>query len=119
MARPASPERRQFWRGLIQRQRSSGLTVAETCDRAGVTVPSYYAWKRKLGISGSRAKKPRGQSSLVPVRVVLDRAGFTSAVEIALPGGVVVRVPSGYDADTLGSVLTAVERLIDREPRPC
>ena len=119
MARQASHERRQFWRGLIRRQRSSGLTVAEVCDRAGVTVPSYYAWKRKLGISGSRARKPRRQSSLVPVRVVLDRPGFTSAVEIALPGNIAIRVPSGCDADTLSVVLTAVERLIDREPRQC
>lgn len=119
MARPASPERRQFWRGLIQRQRSSGLTVAETCDRAGVTVPSYYAWKRKLGISGSRARKPRRQGSLVPVRVVLDRPIHTSVVEIALPGNIVVRAASGCDADTLCVVLTAVERLMDRERQPC
>ena len=119
MARQSSPERRRFWQGLIRSQRSSGLTVAETCEQAGVTVPSYYAWKRKLGISGSRARRPRRQGSLVPVRVVLDRPAVTSTVEIALPGNIAVSVPAGFDADTLNIVLTAVERLIDREPRPC
>jgi hypothetical protein len=104
---------------LIRRQHSSGRTVAETCDRAGVTVPSYYAWKRKLGISGSRARKPRRPGSLVPIRVVLDRPAITSTVEIALPGNIAVRVPSGFDADTLSIVLAAVERLMDRERQSC
>ena len=119
MARQASPERRRFWQELFRRQRSSGLTVAETCEQEGVSVPSYYAWKRKLGISGSRGRKPRRQGSLVPVRVVLDRPAITSTVEISLPGNIAVRVPAGFDADTLSIVLTAVERLIDREPQPC
>ncbi len=41
-------EREQVWRGRIESQQWSGLTVAECCEEAGVSVASFYLWKKLL-----------------------------------------------------------------------
>ena len=41
-------EREQFWRERIEWQQWSGLTVAECCEEAGVSVASFYRWKKLL-----------------------------------------------------------------------
>jgi len=51
-------EREQVWRERIEWQPWSGLTVAECCEEAGVSVASFYRWKKLLTESqGSR--RPR------------------------------------------------------------
>ena len=48
-------EREQVWRERIEWQSWSGLTVAECCEEAGVSVASFYRWKKLLTESqGSR-----------------------------------------------------------------
>ena len=39
-------EREQVWREWIEWQPWSGLTVAECCEEAGVSVASFYRWKK-------------------------------------------------------------------------
>jgi len=41
-------EREQVWRERIEWQEWSGLTVAECCEEAGVSVASFYRWKKLL-----------------------------------------------------------------------
>jgi hypothetical protein len=41
-------EREQVWRERIEWQLRSGLTVAECCEEAGVSVASFYRWKKRL-----------------------------------------------------------------------
>ena len=41
-------EREQVWRERIEWQPWSGLTVAECCEEAGVSVASFYRWKKLL-----------------------------------------------------------------------
>jgi hypothetical protein len=36
------------WRGLIDRQRSSGQAVSAFCREQGITPSSLYAWRRRL-----------------------------------------------------------------------
>ena len=43
------------WRRRIERQRSSGLSIAEFCRREGLSQASFHAWKRKLRTSSSPA----------------------------------------------------------------
>ena len=65
-------EREQVWRERIEWQPWSGLTVAECCEEAGVSVASFYRWKKlltepqgasattidsKIGSSGIRSKE--------------------------------------------------------------
>ena len=48
MAQRTSGEREQFWRDLIGRQPSSGLSIASFCDQAGVSANSFFVWKSRL-----------------------------------------------------------------------
>ena len=51
-------EREQVWRERIERQPWSGLTVAECCEEAGVSVASFYRWKKLLTEPQGR-RRPR------------------------------------------------------------
>lgn len=130
MAKKASSERKQFWRELIGRQRTSGLNIARFCEQVGVAQNSFYVWKRRLR-TGVRSpdRKPRRQSaalmtrSLVPVRLVSDPAqspaSTTGAIEIAWPGRVVLRVPSGCNPDTLRDVFRLLTSSQSGEAASC
>ncbi|MEJ7593986.1 MAG: hypothetical protein WKF77_20800 [Planctomycetaceae bacterium] len=51
-------EREQVWRERIEWQQWSGLTVAECCEEAGVSVASFYRWK-KLLTEPQGSRRPR------------------------------------------------------------
>jgi transposase-like protein len=114
MATRPDPDRESFWRELVARRESSGLTVAELCQRSGVSPASFFLWQRRL-----RKQQPRRRSgtiealprtSLVPVRIVPDRVDEDrmSPVVVELPGPVRVQIPPGCDAATIHAVLQAV-----------
>lgn len=51
-------EREQVWRERIEWQPWSGLTVAECCEESGVSVASFYRWK-KLLTEPQGSRRPR------------------------------------------------------------
>jgi len=130
MAKKASNERRRFWRELIGRQPTSGLNITQFCKQAGISQNSFYVWKRRLrtGVQ-STGRKPRRKSaalttrSLVPVRLVADPvkhpASMAGAIEVAWPSGVVLRVPSGCNPDTLRDVFRLLTSALSGEAASC
>ena len=108
-------EREQVWRERIERQLWSGLTVAECCEEAGVSVASFYRWKKLLTEpQGSRrlrsmqrtevqaSGRKKRASQFVPI---VQRDSSTSpgppqsiasnhgnSLRIELPNGVVIHV---------------------------
>jgi transposase-like protein len=115
MRKEASDERRRFWRGLIERQPTSGLNITQFCAQAGVSQNSFYVWKRRLRATAPKSGRKRrhlGQqralataSALVPVRLIPDldlSRPAAQPIEIAWPSGLVLRIP--YDAQTLRDV---------------
>jgi len=99
--------REQFWREQVRRQQSSGRSVREFCDGAGLSVPSFYWWRREVRIRAARrgtGDRPR----FVPVRMTPEPAAG-AALEVVLGGGRSIRVGSGFDADHLRAVVTALE----------
>jgi hypothetical protein len=85
----------------MTRFRRGALTVVEFCRRESVSVPSFYAWRKRLEPavqSKSRGeqsrsalpRKPKHAASLfVPVNV-----SSSPVAEIEFPNGVRVRVPA-------------------------
>jgi transposase-like protein len=77
------------------------LSVAEFCRREGVSEPSFYAWRKRLGSISKpkgRPKQSRGTSHsksasrlFVPVNVNVTSSPLA---EIEFPNGVRVRVPA-------------------------
>jgi transposase-like protein len=144
MSKKTSGERERFWQDLIERQSASGLSIARFCKQAGVSANSFFVWKRRLRIQdagfGRRSKssersaasthkrsQPRDRAasatSLIPVRLIADpiprRAANAGAIEVEWPNGLVLRVPTGCDANTLRDVLQALRMGTDAEASPC
>jgi hypothetical protein len=98
---------RRQWAERLDRFRRSGQTVTQFCDAEGVSTPSFYVWKRTLAATPAVAPPP----TVVPIR--LTPSPVPAAIELALPGGAVVRFPADIRPDLLVAVLRGVE------DRPC
>jgi len=93
---------RAAWAERLTRFTQSGLRPAAFCAQEGVSLPSFYAWKRRLAAAAPAATPaaPRAPR-LLPVRLP-DAA---APLELALPGGAVVRIAPGADEATLRCLL--------------
>lgn len=107
MARVRDAATERIWRERLARQRRSGQTVADFCDREGVSTPSFYAWKRRLGSSGVNGPAARRAA---PLFVPLSLSPVAAGVRIVLPGGAVVELPPGADERLLHTCIRAAAR---------
>jgi transposase-like protein len=119
MARPKDPELEPVWRQRIQRQASSGLSIAEFCRRQGISARLFYAWRERI------EKRPASSTADRPLFVALqpDLARsqadvvFDRKVEVELPHKVRLRFDAPPDPEWLGQVVAALAR-IARGARP-
>lgn len=74
------------WRELFSEFDSEEVTVAQFCDSAGVSVQTFYKWRKKLNSESAPAAGSRFVSVVV--------APSPNQLEIELPGGAVARVPN-------------------------
>lgn len=95
---PAATRRR--WAERMGRFATSSLTVAEFCAAEGVSVPAFYQWKRVLA-AGDAPISSSAPPTFVPVRI----APASTAVELVLPSGAILRFPPGTDPATIAAVV--------------
>src|SRR5262249_21688690 len=93
----------------LARFSASGLRPAEFCAQEGVSLPSFYAWKRRLNAEGRSAGTqatdgPASGPRLLPVRL----GAAPTPVELVLPGGTVLRLPAGSDPAFVRSLVEAL-----------
>lgn len=105
-----------FWRRLLRQRLHSELTIHDFCAQHGVTVPSFYAWRRVIAERDQQARRGRTRDAdgparpvFVPVRVVPAAPASASPLEIVLGQGRVIRVPPGFDVATLRQLLAVLE----------
>jgi len=94
----------QKWRELVERQQSSGLSVAAFCARNGIAASSLYAWTRRVATA----------PAFVEAKVAGGSAGIRPAgmVEVRLRGGRRLRVyRDGFDRELFLEVVAALESL--------
>ena len=130
MSRSLDPTKPAVWRERLERFSSCALGVAPFCAREGVSVASFYHWRKKLGHKGRRRcmtdGHPRhrtgptgGRGVFQPVAVVPAARGVVTvasrcvpaaqAVCIQLPCGTRIEVDAG-DLDALRTVVAEVAR---------
>jgi hypothetical protein len=106
-ARRATAEQ---WSTRVAEWKASGLPGPDFATREQIDVGQLRWWKWQLG-----KRKARAASSIVPVRIVhriADRPKLPGAgLEIVLRTGHAVRVPVGFDAETLRRVLGVLDEL--------
>ena len=105
MFRTVISRKEELWRSRLQRFQSSGLSVTRFCQDEGVSLPSFYQWRKRLGISTVKTPLP----SFVPVRLKQSLV-----VEIHLPNGTRVCVPPDQ-ADSLRVAIETAGRLADEK----
>jgi transposase-like protein len=112
------------WRGLIEDQFRSGLTIAAFCEDRQVSVSSFHYWKRELKRrdggrpTGSvRPRKSREPSDFMPVSII---ATATAVIEIEVANAI-VRVRRGFDEEALARVLHVLrgDQNAPGEASPC
>lgn len=99
------------WRGRIAEQQRSGLSIKQFCEERGLTLWSFYDWRKRLRETGlvrfalvERRSQPEAFSS------------SNAEVEIVFGTGERLRIRSGVDAATLRTAVavgTVVEVLKD------
>ena len=115
------------WRQRVERQRTSGLSIAAFCRREGVSAVAFHTWRRKLRGVATPARQEGEQAEVVAPR---RRAGPPDAdpaaarsgaflqlawpaadagpcIEVVLVEGTVVRIPP-QNVAVLQTVLTIV-----------
>ena len=119
MLRGSDPVKRRQWAERLERFGNSGQTVAQFCRNEGVSQPSFYQWKTKLG-SKTQSSKRRGRqspsrpgctaksSAFKPVHV--SPPDIASGVTVRLPDGIVIEI--GSDPQLLETVMS---QLLDRQ----
>jgi hypothetical protein len=100
---------RQTWGERLARFADSGLSPSQFCTQEGVSLPSFYAWKRRLAteaLDPATAAPPAGDAGprLVPVRL----PAATAPLELVLPSGAVLRIPPGCDLTWVRSLAEAL-----------
>ena len=99
MGRKSNVGREAVWRRRLARFGRRNWTVAEFCRREGVSMPTFYHWRKRLGLAagklpardvqGQRAQARRDTSPFVAVSVATP-----AIAEIEFPNGVRIRVPA-------------------------
>ena len=119
MVRKTHRKKESYWREVLSRQTESGLSIPAFCVSAGISSPSFYAWRKRLREreTDERAAKPRcrvdgtpSDNSFIP----LQFRDSVSALEVIHPLGYRVRVTGEVDGHALRQVLEVLDRRGDR-----
>jgi transposase-like protein len=110
----------QLWRRLVREQAQSGRSVREFCNARGLAESAFYFWRRELqardgkeGRIKTRAVSAASSASAAPsfaAVTVTELDSLSPAIEVVLTSGVRVRIPSGFDPQTLREVLSLLEQ---------
>jgi hypothetical protein len=113
-----SAEKEEFWRLVLDEHQRSGLTAKAFCEQQGISVPSFYAWRRKLLAGDSRARQDStdGGNRMVPVNIVdttrrnSDHDGnvATGSIEIVTPTGFTLRVDPAMLPQRIAALLDLI-----------
>jgi hypothetical protein len=95
---------RQTWIDRLQRFAAAGQTPADFCAAEGVSLASFYLWKRRLAAEHGPPAGEAGMPRLLPVRLT----AAATPVELVLPGGAVLRLGPGCDLDFVRALLAAL-----------
>ncbi len=124
MLRGSNPAKVQQWTDRLARFQKSNLKVPAFCRNEGVSVPSFYQWKKRLASKTIASENKRGGGKIPSISDPAHQHAKTTAgpafqsVEIlptaagqANPSVTTIRLPHGIEIE-LGSDLRVVELLI-------
>ena len=109
-----------FWRVHVEAWRASGQSRGDYCAAQGLSRKTFGWWAWRLDRERRPAQTEVQDGRFLPVEVAecpaaaevadVATAAADERIEIALPGGLAVRVGSGFDAMALQRVLRVLGR---------
>ena len=116
MARKQNGNIEARWRGILERQAVSGLSIRGFCAAEGIGEPSFYAWRKRLRsrqVNGAqtvpkevRREQAGGDARLFVPLQLLDAA---STLEIVHPLGYRIHVTGDVNPMTLRRVIETLD----------
>ena len=122
-----SVEKEAYWRGQLERQSTSGLSIRRWCRESGVSEPTFYVWRRELrkrdherGLTERDRPGPLSEAVVAPGFVAVDvltadvatsgavPSDREAKLEIDVAGEIVIRLREDASAEILERVLTVV-----------
>lgn len=105
----------RMWREFLACWRRSAQTVSGFCEDQGLPRSAFYHWRRIIAQRDREVATPSSAANhgeadgpaFVPISITAMPT--TATLEIVLGQGRVVRVPAGFDAQTLRQVLAVLE----------
>jgi len=88
-------------------QAASGLSVADYARELGVSVPTLYLWRRRLGSARSE-DRPAKLIEVTVTRPTASASDNNMLVRIG-DGRRIVVVPRGFDGDDLRRLIAVLE----------
>ena len=109
MASSVRSAKAEYWQGIVDQFQQSGQTVQAFCTEKGLSVPSFYQWRRRL-----RDGDAATASGIVPVKLLPAASNdLAESIQIVTPNGFVVRVSSSLPTETLARFLRTVTSSTD------
>lgn len=101
-------ERRTHWRGIIENQSTSGVSIAAYCRTAGIKPSLFYAWRRRFKEpSQEQSTFTGGFLKLIPGKL----ADAASGISVRLGAKLSIEVERGFDPFTLRTVVETLSSL--------
>ena len=97
----------EWYAAALADQAASGISVAEYAARLGVSVPTLYQWRRRLG--SLRRDIADVDTKLVEVTLARPVPVADALVVRVCSGRRSIEVPRGFDDDDLRRLLTVLE----------
>jgi len=122
--RMRSEAKERLWREQVTSWQRSGLSIRLYCQQHQLNEPNFYAWRRELArrdeVGGIPAQPvQRVKPSSVTWMPLTVEPSTVPVVEVQLPTGAILRVPSGVESVTLERILKALHQVSSvQEARP-
>jgi transposase-like protein len=109
----AQAQRETHWRRVVERWKASGQPKTVFCAREGINPPSLHRWLRELDRRDGSIPREAGPNRLragkaprfVPVRIAMPASTAAAPPIEVQVGEHTLRVPAGFDPETLRKVL--------------
>lgn len=120
--RNRDPRRERFWRDVLARFRSSGLSVRAFCRQEHLGEPLFYAWRRtiaerdgkppatgKRSTVGKRSSRSRPAHPAFLPLVIRPGAPPPAGIVVELRGGRMLRLPESMPVVRVAELIRALE----------
>jgi hypothetical protein len=109
-------EKERYWQKVIGEAARSGKSIRAFCREQKLKESQFYWWQRKLRERREERRRRRrggqeapGQREATFALVSEEPGQLDAGIELVLSDGRRVRISKGVDAETLRTVLAAVE----------